>query len=705
LDVSTEKDDEYDDYFPKETPYPNQTDAMSRIGDAVDAGRDVVFEGACGTGKTLSALVPALEHARREDRTVVITTNVHQQTRQFIEEAREIKEMEDISVAVFRGKSEMCHIDVGYEECQALRENTYDLVEAEKELDELGEGAETTAEEEEQRAALEETVEALRENSCDHFYENVSRNNGDFMRWLDGGVREPDEVYDRAEGCGFCGYELLKDSMETVDLVICNYHHLLSPEIREYFFGWLDEDPDDVIAVFDEAHNLEDAAREHSSRTLTRETLDRGELELAEEGEGADDERRVLEAFREALTYATEGSLEFGEAERLGDDWRDVTVENDEGRDDLTEAFFENLRHEEDEVRRLVRSGVETASRIDARYEREYKSGDAETRRDCAALSAFGFIDSYLDNADEAGYFPVAGVRRADGEADDLVDARAELYTCLPNEVTEPLFDSLRSSVLMSATLRPFDVLSRVLGLDDPVELAYGMHFPEERRETFVADLPALFSSKRDDPDVTATVEGFLEDVIDHSAGNVLVFFPSFSEAERYHERLDVDAEVVLDRVGESAKSIRRELEGDGKKAVLTYLRGTLTEGVDFPDDVARTAVVVGVGYPYLSDRKKAVESAYEEEFGDGWKYAVEAPTVRKTRQALGRVVRSPEDYGVRILADARYHGDKDMGRYGVRDAFPEEEREEFVDVDADKIRYAMYNFWQRVGDDTVEID
>jgi len=700
-----ELNESYDEYFPKETPYPNQADAMSRIGDAVDEGRDAVFEGACGTGKTLSALVPAIEHARREDRTVVITTNVHQQTRQFIEEAREIKAIQDVSVAVFRGKSKMCHIDVGYEECQALRENTYDLVEAEGELEELGGGRATTAEEEEQRAALEDSIDALRENSCDHFYENLKCDNSDFMRWLDANVREPDDVYDRAEECGFCGYELLKDSMETVDLVICNYHHLLSPEIREYFFGWLDADPDEVVAVFDEAHNLEDAAREHSSRILTDETLERAELELAEEGEEAREQRRVLEAFREALKYVTEGSLEFGEAERLGNEWKDVTVENEDERDDLTDAFFENLRHEEDETRRLVRSGVEIASRIDARYEREYKSGDAETRRDCAALSAFGFVDAYLKNADEAGYFPVAGVRRADRESDEQVDARAELYTCLPSEVTEPLFDSLHSSVLMSATLRPFDVLSRVLGLDNPVELAYGMHFPDERRETFVADLPALFSSKRDDPDVTNTVEEFLEDVIDHSAGNTLVFFPSFSEAERYHERLDTDAELLLDRVGESARSLRRSLEEDGRKAVLTYLWGTLTEGVDFPDDVARTAVVVGVGYPYLSDRKRAVESAYEKEFGDGWKYAVEAPTVRKTRQALGRVVRSPEDYGVRILADARYRDDTDMGDYAVRDAFPPEERDEFVDVDDDKVKYAMYNFWQRVGDDSVSVD
>ena len=692
---------EYESYFPKETPYPNQEEAMSRIGDAVDDGRDVVFEGACGTGKTLAALVPALEHARREDRTVVITTNVHQQMRQFIEEAREIKKMRDVSVSVFRGKGKMCHIDVGYEECQALRENTYDLIEAEGELDELG-GAATTAEEEQQREALEERVEALRENSCDHFHENLRRNNDSFMRWLDADVREPDEVYDRAEAEGFCGYELLKDSMETVDLVICNYHHLLSPEIRDYFFGWLDAEPDEVVAVFDEAHNLEDAARQHSSRTLTRETVDRAELELAEEGVEADDQREVLAAFREALTDVVEESLGFGDAERLGTDWEDVTVDGD-ARDELTDGFFENLPYDEGETRSLVRSGVETASRIDARYEREYKSGDADTRRDCAALTAFTFLDAYLKNADSPGYYPVAGVRR--GEGDERVAARAELYTCLPDEVTEPLFDSLHASVLMSATLRPFDVLSHVLGLDDPVELAYGTEFPDEHRETFVADLPPLFSSRRDEPEVVGSVKTFLEDVVDHSAGNTLVFFPSFAEAERYHDLLDVNAELLLDRIGESASSVRRRLEEDGRKAVMTYLRGTLTEGVDFPDDVARTAVVVGVGYPYLSDRREAVKMAYEQEFGDGWKYAVEAPTVRKTRQALGRVVRSPDDYGVRILADARYRDDTDMGEYGVRDAFPQEERDEFVDVDADKIKYAMHNFWRRVGDDTVELD
>jgi len=52
-----------------------------------------------------------------------------------------------------------------------------------------------------------------------------------------------------------------------------------------------------------------------------------------------------------------------------------------------------------------------------------------------------------------------------------------------------------------------------------------------------------------------------------------------------------------------------------------------------------------------------------------GWAYAVEIPTIRKTRQAIGRVVRGPDDFGVRILADRRYTS-ADMGKYSVRGAF-----------------------------------
>ena len=123
---------------------------------------------------------------------------------------------------------------------------------------------------------------------------------------------------------------------------------------------------------------------------------------------------------------------------------------------------------------------------------------------------------------------------------------------------------------------------------------------------------------------------------------------------------------------------------------------------MSFDDDAARAVAVIGVGYPYLSERTKAIEAAYDRAYSNdtnaGWQYGVEIPTIRKTRQALGRVIRSPEDYGVRLLIDKRYtKASTEMGKYGVRDAFPTEERTEFVDIAPEKVKYSMLNFFQQL--------
>lgn len=122
-------------YFPKEHCYPNQQDAMEKIYSALLRKEIILFEGACGTGKTLSSLAPALFVGKQLEKTVIIATNVHQQMVQFISEAKEIKRGNDVKVAVVKGKAAMCPHEVDYEECRLKRENTFELIELEKELD------------------------------------------------------------------------------------------------------------------------------------------------------------------------------------------------------------------------------------------------------------------------------------------------------------------------------------------------------------------------------------------------------------------------------------------------------------------------------------------------------------------------------------------------------------------------------------------
>ncbi|MCX9086488.1 MAG: DEAD/DEAH box helicase family protein, partial [Candidatus Methanoperedens sp.] len=126
-------------YFPKKSCYPNQLEAMQAIHDALIKKQVVLFEGACGTGKTLSSLAPALHIGKTEKKTVIIATNVHQQMAQFIEEAREIKKNQpELKVVVLKGKMLMCpKPDMDYDTCSLLRDNTYKLMEQEKDVGQL----------------------------------------------------------------------------------------------------------------------------------------------------------------------------------------------------------------------------------------------------------------------------------------------------------------------------------------------------------------------------------------------------------------------------------------------------------------------------------------------------------------------------------------------------------------------------------------
>ena len=721
-------------FFPYEEPYPNQREAMDRIANALDRGQDVLFEGAPGTGKTLSALVPALEHAREHDRTVVITTNVHQQMRQFVEDARAITQTEPIRAVVFKGKSSMCHIDVDYQECQTLRDTTREMVETESEVRELeSRQRELLAESRDGDAGAAEARESIMEeldelesavddyeaaNVCAHYRNNLVENTDEFFGWLFEDVRTPEDVYEYADERELCGYELLKEGMEGVDLVVCNYHHLLDPNIREHFFRWLDRDPSEIITVFDEAHNIEDAARDHATRTLTENTLDAAIAELADSDDSrAEAADNVIGAFRDALVETYDATLGFGTHAGVDESWEDISIANPDRRDDLTLAFLQ--RYEGNGIETETELAIQLGQALDEEYERRYRDGETTTRTECQTLQAARFVSTWMDEGTELGQYPVVSVRR-DGTTDEVY-GRAELYTCIPRRVTKQLFDEVAASVLMSATLRPFDVTKDVLGLEDVASLAYGMAYPEANRRTFAVDTPPLFASERNDPETQETVSSVLRDAIRFTPGNTLAFFPSYAEAERYYERLggstssaggsgpdradggllDADlGQLYLDGSGQDEEQLRQSFVDSNDATLFTSLWGTLAEGVSFDGDDARTVVVVGVPYPHLSDRMEAVQEAYNRTFADrdrardpGWAYAIEIPTIRKTRQAIGRVVRGPNDFGVRILADRRYTR-ADMGKYSVRSAFPLEEREELLDIDPAKLKFAMLNFY-----------
>lgn len=710
-------------YFPKRSCYPNQLEAIHAIHEALIKKQVILFEGACGTGKTLSSLAPALHIGKTEKKTVVIATNVHQQMAQFIEEAREIRKQTDIKVVVLKGKMLMCpRPNMDYDTCSLLRENTYKLIEQEKDFgqlkteiksvrDKLKRNKDTGLIQVQRELSKEFDIEEkqlhdTRKNSCDYLNKLLKSDTDDFRTWLFSGVRTPEEVADWALSNDTCGYELLKRYMKEADLLICNYHHFLNEDIRTNVLGWLDKSLADVITIFDEAHNIESAARSHSSMTLTEFTLKRAldEIEANKETNIQEDVQTLLTVFLDTIrsTYNIIFDKKFGERERVGKDWYDLRIADPQERTDMFREKVivalgkAGIKKPDETIERLRSFGLT----IDAFYEKQFNEGKSPIKKICSCLTTAVFLSNYLKFSKDKSYYPILNVRRQNSE----ISGRLELFTCIPRNVTAPLFNAVHCAILMSATLAPFETIKATLGISrQTCELSFGLTFPKEKRLTIAVSVPALFSKDRDSPQTKEIITKVLTDIIEQSDGNVLIFFPSFYEATQYKNRIKCDVPVFLDEVGVSAQQIRDEffkLGESGKKAVLiSYMWGTLTEGVDYKNGRGRTVVIVGVGYPALNDRTRAVESAYDAEFGHGWEYAIEIPTIRKVRQALGRVVRSPQDYGVRVLLDGRYTSTsaKRYGKYSVFKFFPEEERAEIIDVEPERVKYSLMNFFNDI--------
>lgn len=683
----------------------------------------MLLEGACGTGKTLSALVPALAIARQKNKKVVIATNVHQQMTQFIEEAREIKRKNDLKAIALKGKVHMCVLGIDHEECSVLRENTFELIEGERERKLLLESARSIELRLKQDPALESTRERikadlseldsrlklLKQRFCPYVKKVFETGNGDFQAWLFEEVRTPEEVIEKANSVNKCGYELLKRNLRYADLLICNYHHILNEDILAKILAWMDSSLEGIILILDEAHNLESAARAHSSMTLSEAAVERAIRETSQE-ESKGNVALFLKLLKNTIKETYEAKFSFGEREKIGEDWYDIIIKvPEEGEDELYQKFMEKIESEKGKekekeklnVNEILCSMEELGIKIDEHYKEQYKQGLADVRKTSSLLYTAKFLTKYLEYANDPEYYQVLNVKR---DQSDEIRGRIELFSCIPKHITKPIFENIYAGVLMSATLRPFQMVKTVLGIErECEELYYGLSFPRENRHTIAVAAPPLFARNRDDREIVQIVASILNDIIEQSNGNVLVFFPSSAEALKYKNLLSPGGNVFLDEAGVSSTEVREEFfkRGEsGKKAVLlSYLWGTLTEGVDYKDERLRCVVIVGVGYPLLNERTRAIQNAYEHVFRNGWEYAIQNPTIRRIRQAMGRAVRSPTDYGARVLIDLRYTSvsRKIIGKYSVYDAFPEEERAEFIDVEPEKVKYSLMNFFRDV--------
>ncbi|USZ67056.1 ATP-dependent DNA helicase [Halorussus salilacus] len=554
------------------------------------------------------------------------------------------------------------------------------------------------------------------------------------------GLIDPEQLVALSVQHGTCPHSMMGAILGHAEVVVGNYYHAFDPVTAGTFTGALLDDS--TFVVCDEAHMLEPRVRDLVSDAVADKTLRDAESELSQviqplkfegkegqttadadlvRGELGDSDvslteleetREFVRDLREELDRRVTAHLE---REHRG--WKSALADLPDDEIPLRPP----TQPQEDEISewaagRGYHDGVwvraEAVGAVVARILNEAE--DEEKER--AAPAAGRVLGEWYRN-DHERYFREIVLERTWNEKEPrdswrrAYNARFAMQNCVPSDAIGEQLGEFGGGILMSATLEPLDVFEEVTGLNHlereegrpVVERTYGLNFPGDNRESFAVDAPKFTYENRGGPDEESQTRRMyadaLREVATETPGNVLVGMPNYAEAEWAAERLRenprVEKPVLLDEssADDATEDLKAEFFGGGSKVLVTSLRGTLTEGVDYEGDRLRAAVVCGV--PIIntaSPRTKAVRTAYDRAFGDGFEYALTVPAVRKARQALGRVIRGPEEVGVRVLVDSRYARES---WDSVRGYLPESEREEFQPVSPDMLSLGLERFWR----------
>ncbi|RMG15709.1 MAG: hypothetical protein D6731_07740 [Planctomycetota bacterium] len=627
--------------FPHPRPRPQQQEMMDAIERALAAGRGVLVSAPPGIGKSAAALVPALRYAASVGGRVFVATSKTTQQAIFAKTVAMLRRAgAKVRGVVLTAKGKVCLNDVVH--CHP--EHCAHAADYERKLMQSG--------------ALER------------------------LRRLPLAGREDIEREARAHD--FCPFEASLDLAGDADVIIGDYNYVFDPgaNARRIF---VDGDPQDVVLLIDEAHNLYERGARYYSPALRRDALIDIERRLA--GRTAPLARRAralaqrlaqrIEAYgrgRSVLPAAVQATSSQAENLLLFDD---------------PPARQRERRQASGRLRRRTPLAPQTPpppppaapGEGEAPCEREVEL-DREwffgLRDELAELSVAWFAEGNAQAQGEEGD-PVlelnrwvsrfAGVLELEGEEFAQVWTRegggALKILCKdPSRQLGRRLSACAGAVAVSATLEPLSFYRDVLGFGRDAALhSFPSPFDRSRRRVLVLDRPstAYRERERDLPIVDDAVRA----VVSAYRGNYLVCCPSFDYLEKLarqlgelpgYETLRQTPSMGEGRRAEVLERLRRAASEAANPVLLLAVQGGIfTEGVDYPGAECVGAIIIGPGLPRVGFERELIQEHFQKVYGRGFEYAFLYPGMNKVIQAAGRVIRTPTDKGVVVLVGSRF--------------------------------------------------
>ncbi len=505
------------------------------------------------------------------------------------------------------------------------------------------------------------------------------------------------QVLEAAEQFDVCPFELSLDLTDWTDAAICDYNYVFDPQAKlKRFFS--EGKKGSYLYLVDEAHNLVDRAREMYSAQLCKEDF------------------LAVKKILKPLTKKAGRSLD------RCNQWMLEKKKESDGlacQKDIDQMVFDvmQLSSQLDEVLRTFPS-----------FE-----GREEVLQLYFSLREFLQASSLLDE----NYTVFTRT---------LPDGRfiLKLFCANPSRNLQECYDSGVSTILFSATLIPVNYYKRQLCLEeDPYAVYAQTPFTKGQKTLLVAsDVSSRYKERG--PETYGKAAAYLELMVEGREGNYIAFFPSYkvlrevygSFCRRCHipedglakdglskHGLSKDASSKYgfskgglsddglpgDRAGRTSHGMlvrtalqeedmgQSQREGflekfsdpprEGSFLAFCVLGGVFSEGINLDGDKLVGTAIFGTGLPQVSEERDLLKDYYDQNGGDGFRYAYLYPGLNKVFQAAGRVIRTSKDRGVILLLDRRFL------QRECRDCFPRE-WEGYQACTLDTAAGLIRNFW-----------
>ncbi|KAJ9102663.1 hypothetical protein QFC19_004772 [Naganishia cerealis] len=469
------------------------------------------------------------------------------------------------------------------------------------------------------------------------FHEEL--NNYEAGNLIPPGIHTLEDVKQYGKEKGVCPYFTIRRMLPHVDVVIYSFHYLLDPKIADQVSKEMSKDS---IVVFDEAHNIDSAAR-----SVTRLSEKIEEIKRTDAGKLQDEYAKLVAGLQEA----NEGREE--------DDVMANPVLSD---DMIKEAVPGNIRKAEHFVAFLKRFIEYMKVRL-PRFTLLSQADDADlAHRFCAERLTSLVRTLELTNLDE--YHALQKI------------ASFATLVATYEQAMGPVFERFSSVIITSGTISPLDMYPKMLQFQPVVQESYPMTLTRNAFLPMVitrgSDQVAISSrfEVRNDPAVVRNFGSILIDMSKAVPDGLVAFFPSYLYMESIvaawndmgilnevwkHKLIFVETPDAAET--SIALDNYRKACNNGRGAVLlSVARGKVSEGIDFDHNYGRAVIMFGIPYQYTESRilKARLEFLRDHHRIKENDYLT-FDAMRHAAQCVGRVLRGKTDWGLMVFADKRF--------------------------------------------------